>query len=86
MVSRESNDHERVDAILEQVFFKAGSNKSAVHMLAVERFVSFRQCNGLNRVAGRIWTQQTIGLRRIVSDVSDRSPGRSPSCEKSGDV
>jgi hypothetical protein len=86
MVRRESDDHERVDAILAQVFFEVGSNKSAVHVFAVDRFGSFRQCNCLNFIAGTIWTQETVGLCRIVNNVPDRSPARSPSCEKSGDV
>ena len=86
MVRRESNDHKRVDAILVQVFFKIGSNKSTVHVFAIDRFASFRQCNSLNGIAGTIWTQETVGLCRIVNNVSDRSPTGSPSCEKSGDV
>jgi len=81
MIRRESNHHERVDTILPQVFFKVGSNKSAVHLLAVDGFAGLRRGHSLNRIAGRIWKQETAGLCRIVNNVSDRPPAGSPSSE-----
>lgn len=86
MVRREPNDHERVNAILTKVFFKVRSNKSTVHVLTVNGFSSIGQGNRLNRMARHLWTQETVGLRRIMNDVSDRAPAASPGREKPRDV
>ena len=52
VVRREPNQDERVDSIVAQIFFKARSNKSAVHMLAIDGLCGFGSRNRLNRIPG----------------------------------
>jgi hypothetical protein len=40
----------------------------------------------LNRIAGKTWTQGTVGFYRIVNHVPDGSPTLTPAVQEPGDI
>jgi hypothetical protein len=62
MIRGESNDDDCVDPVMAQVAFQLGSDKSAVHVFAVDGFASLGSRNRLNGIAGRLRAKQTVGF------------------------
>jgi hypothetical protein len=86
VIRGETNEDERVNAVVTQILFKIRSNETAVHMLAVDGLGRLRRRRGLNRVSGRLRSKQTIGFDRVVNDVPNRPAAVSPCCEQPGNV